>query len=76
MNNGRTFTPVQLLALHALQTIPDSTKARKELLQAVAGALRDNDSIKATAKTMLEAMRTVDRVQAELFADLFPPSSK
>ena len=56
----------QSLCRHALETLPDSTSARKRILHGVLEVLRDTDPLRITAKRMLIHIASFEAEQREL----------
>jgi hypothetical protein len=58
-------TPADLLARHALATLPDSALGRKWLLGGVVGALPRNHPTRLMAQTFLEILERQERMRTE-----------
>ena len=57
---------IEHLGHHALETLPDSLRARRELLESVRRALKRGSETRQRAAYLLKLIEEQDKVQAEL----------
>ncbi len=62
-------TSLSLLALHAVDTLPDSVSKRKQLLLAIQETLKANHPARSKVAEMLCAIEQMEKVQPLLSAE-------
>ncbi len=67
--HSSTAYHIHQLALHAMATLPDSIRERKQLLPHVVGALPRNDDTRLSAQAMLKVIQQQDLLQREFAHD-------
>ena len=60
------LTPKEMLCLHALRTLPDSTRERRLILDGVRQILPPDNQIRQSAKELLQCLHLFDAAQKEL----------
>lgn len=59
-------SPLHILALHAIETLPDSVSKRKELLNAVRVTLKTNHPAFSKVTEMISAIERLEELQRDL----------